>query len=41
MIADRSVPTATVIPVQVGGHVWTFSQSIADVDPASCACVLR
>jgi uncharacterized glyoxalase superfamily protein PhnB len=25
----------------VGGHVWTFSQSIADVDPASWGGTLR
>jgi hypothetical protein len=40
MIANRSVPTAAVLPV-LGGHVWTFSQSIADVDPASWGGVLR
>lgn len=25
----------------LGGHVWTFSQSIADVDPASWGGILR
>jgi len=25
----------------IGGHVWTFSQSIADVDPASWGGTLR
>ena len=35
-LSNRSVPDASVIPVLAYPSVgrWTFSQSIADVDPA-------
>lgn len=45
MISNRSVPSATVIPelayADGGGDVWTFSESIADIDPASWGGTLR
>ncbi len=42
---NRSIPDCSVIPelpyadareaaAWLGGHVWTFSQTLADVDPA-------
>ncbi|MFN2519447.1 MAG: VOC family protein [Candidatus Limnocylindria bacterium] len=34
-LADHPYGERQYSAVDIGGHVWTFSQSIADVDPAS------
>ena len=41
MKTNRSVPEAAVIPQDPAEHVWTFSESIADVDPADWGGTLK
>ena len=45
MIPNRSIPSASVIPELGyqdvdGGHAWTFSQSVAFIDPETWGAVL-
>lgn len=39
--ADQPYGERQYSAADLGGHVWTFSQSIADVDPASWGGTLR
>jgi len=36
-----SIPSVPGTLVDIGGHTWTFSQTIADIDPADWGGELR
>jgi hypothetical protein len=38
VLLNRSIPTVTTIPVL---NQWTFSQTIADIDPGDWGGILR